>query len=101
MCLLILNDEARHVEFHADWLGAYLSRLLPMEMGLWRAQFQFLFTVAAGVAWFDHRAALTFCGARRSEFFAEARHECICFLRQLELHANAAVRPRVRSVVSL
>jgi hypothetical protein len=100
MCALILNDEARHVEFHADWLGAYLSRLLPMEMALWRAQFQFLFTAAACVAWLDHRTALSVCGLRRPEFFAEARRECICFLRQLELEADAAVRPRVRSVVS-
>lgn len=98
MCLLVLADEARHVEFHADWLGAYLSRLLPMEMALWRGQFQFLFTAAAAVAWLDQRGALTVCGARRSEFFAEARRECICFLRQLELQANASVRPLVASV---
>jgi hypothetical protein len=101
MCVLILNDEARHVEFHADWFGTYLSRLLPMEMTLWRTQFQFLFIAAACVAWFDHRAALSASGANRTEFFADARRECICFLRQLEFQANAAVRPRLGSVVSL
>jgi hypothetical protein len=101
MCVLILNDEARHVEFHADWFGTYLSRLLPMEMTLWRTQFQFLFIAAACVAWFDHRAALSASGADRTEFFADARRECICFLRQLEFQANAAVRPRLGSVVSL
>jgi hypothetical protein len=101
VCSLVLKDEAQHVEFHADWLGTYLSRLLPMEMALWCTQFQFLFAGAACVAWLDHRAALSVTGARRREFFAEARRECVCFLRRLELHAHAALQPGVQSAASL
>ena len=86
-CTLILQDEARHVDFHADWFGDFQSRLLPLERALWNAQFQALFSAAAHVAWIDHRVCLAACGANRVEFFREARRECIRFLRQLD---NAA-----------
>jgi hypothetical protein len=87
-CALLLADEACHIEFHAEWLGDFLSRLLPLESAIWCAQFQALFTAAAQVAWFDHRAALRASGANRREFFHEARQECIRFLRQLERKAS-------------
>jgi rubrerythrin len=95
VCVLLLRDEASHVAFHADWLGEFHKRLLPMERAVWSAQFQVLFTVAAQVAWIDHRAALSSTGARRAEFFREARAECIDFLEQIS--ASAAVR-RVAAV---
>jgi hypothetical protein len=87
-CALLLADEARHIDFHADWLGDFQSRLLPLEGAAWRAQFQILFTVAAEVAWIDHRAGLGAAGSNRREFFQEARRECIRFLRSLELNAR-------------
>jgi hypothetical protein len=86
-CSLLLQDEAQHIAFHADWLGSFLCRLLPMEVGAWRMQFQILFTAAACVAWIDHRAALVSSGATRRKFFAEARHECIQFLAELQVSA--------------
>jgi hypothetical protein len=87
-CALILNDEAQHVAFHADWFGDFQSRLLPLERDVWRAQFQILFAVAAKVAWVDHKAALVIAGANRPEFFHAARGECIRFLQRLERNAN-------------
>jgi rubrerythrin len=84
VCDRILRDEARHIDFHADWLGDFQSRLLPFERAGWSAQFQILFSVAAQVAWIDHGRCLTVAGASRREFFREARRECIHFLRQLE-----------------
>jgi len=86
-CALILNDEARHVDFHADWFGQFQARLLPLERAIWNAQFQLLFAAAANVAWIDHRSCLEACGANRSQFFHEARRECIRFLNQLEQNA--------------
>lgn len=87
-CTLILKDEAQHVDFHADWFGDFQSRLLPMERDMWNAQFQLLFTVAAAVAWIDHRHCLKMIGANRAEFFREARRECIRFLNQLNHNAT-------------
>jgi hypothetical protein len=87
VCALLLKDEAQHIDFHADWLGDFQARLLPLERAAWSAQFQTLFTVAALVAWVDHRACLSMLGARRHEFFGAARRECIRFLRQLDLTA--------------
>lgn len=87
-CTLLLSDEARHIEFHADWLGDFQSRLLPLEGAVWRTQFQVLFALAAQVAWIDHRACLCASGSNRGEFFSEARRECIRFLRQLEWNAD-------------
>src|ERR1043166_6510347 len=40
VCDLILQDEARHVDFHADWFGAFQSRLLPIQRSAWNFQFQ-------------------------------------------------------------
>jgi hypothetical protein len=91
-CTLLLSDEARHIEFHADWLGDFLSRLLPLEGAAWRAQFQILFALAARVAWLDHCACLCASGSNRREFFSEARRECIRFLRQLERNASQQAR---------
>ena len=87
-CALLLRDEAQHVEFHVHWLGSFLSRLLPLEIGLWRTQFQALFSAAAVVAWIDHREALTASGSSRPEFLRQARQECIRFLHALELNAR-------------
>ena len=98
VCALILKDEAQHVDFHADWLGAFQSRLLPLERAGWNAQFQILFAAATQVAWLDHKAALSVAGANRHTFFGEARRECIRFLNQLERNATAAteeMRPSV------
>ncbi len=89
-CDRILRDEVRHIDFHADWLGDFQLRLLPLERAAWSAQFQLLFTVAAHVAWIDHRRCLVAMGARRDEFFREARRECIHFLRQLSSSADFA-----------
>ncbi len=83
-CALILKDEAQHINFHADWLGEFQSRLLPIECTGWNLQFQVLFAAAAQVAWIDHRRCLAVVGANRGEFFREARRECIRFLRQLD-----------------
>lgn len=84
VCDRILRDEARHIDFHAEWLGDFQLRLLPLERAVWSAQFQILFGVAAQVAWLDHRACLVATGANREEFFREARRECIHFLQQLD-----------------
>jgi hypothetical protein len=83
-CALILKDEAQHIDFHADWLGEFQSRLLPIERMGWSLQFQLLFKLAAEVAWIDHKQCLIVMGANRPEFFGEARRECIRFLNQLE-----------------
>jgi hypothetical protein len=90
-CELLLRDEAQHVEFHAQWLGEFLSRKLPLEVGAWRTQFQALFSAAATVAWIDHRDALFVARANRREFFRQARFECIQFLHQLELNTNQQI----------
>lgn len=87
-CALILKDEARHIGFHADWFGDFQSRLLPLERAIWNAQFQTLFSVAAEVAWVDHRACLLTCGASRTEYLREARRECIRFLKRLDQNAT-------------
>lgn len=83
-CDRILRDETRHIDFHAEWLGDFQWRLLPLERAAWSAQFQVLFTIAAQIAWIDHRFCLEALGAKRREFFREARSECIHFLKQLE-----------------
>lgn len=83
-CGLLLSDEARHIEFHADWLGDFMAKLLPLQAAIWRTQFQILFGLAARVAWFDHRDAMYASGSNRNEFFLEARRECIRFLRSLQ-----------------
>jgi len=88
VCDRVLRDEARHVDFHADWLGDFQLEFLPLERALWNAQFQILFCVAAPVAWFDHSDCLAIVGANRREFFREARRECIHFLRRLEGSAS-------------
>ena len=84
VCDRILRDEARHIDFHADWLGDLQLRLLPLERAVWSAQFQVLFSVAAQIAWVDHRSCLVAAGANHAEFFREARRECIHFLKQLD-----------------
>ena len=94
-CGLLLRDEAQHVQFHADWLGDVLSRLLPIEASAWRTQFQTLFSAATMVAWTDHRSALKAAGSERREFFREARKECIRFLHQLELNLKQVVQTLV------
>jgi len=86
-CHLILQDEAQHLDFHAEWLGDFQARLLPLERGAWNAQFQILFSAASEVAWLDHKPALLVSGANRRESFREARRECIRFLQQLERNA--------------
>jgi len=83
-CDRILRDETRHIDFHAEWLGDFQWRLLPIERATWSAQFQLLFGLAAQVAWMDHRSCLSALGVKRSEFFREARAECIHFLKQLD-----------------
>jgi hypothetical protein len=84
VCDRILRDESRHIDFHADWLGDLQLRLLPLERAAWSAQFQILFAVAVQIAWIDHRRCLVATGANRTEFFREARRECIHFLQQLD-----------------
>jgi hypothetical protein len=91
VCVRILSDEERHIDFHADWLGDFQSRLLPLERAGWSAQFQTLFGIAAQVAWTDHKRCLSAMGANRREFFREARRECIRFLKQLEESAAGNV----------
>ena len=96
-CALLLRDEARHVEFHAHWLGDVLSRLLPLEASAWRTQFQALFSAAAAVAWIDHHGALIVSGSDRREFFRECRRECIHFLYMLDLNATREIALLVRA----
>ena len=90
-CALLLKDEIQHVEFHAHWLGDVLSRLLPIEVSAWRTQFQVLFSAAAFVAWTDHHEALLSSGSSRTEFFREARGECIRFLHRVQVNAEQHV----------
>lgn len=91
-CALILADEKRHIEFHADWLGDFHARLLPLESAAWRGQFQILFALATRVAWFDHRKGLAAAGSTRGEFLLEARRECIRFLCSLAQNAEQRVK---------
>ena len=101
MCDLILKDEARHVDFHADWFGDFQSRLLPLEREIWNAQFQLLFAAATAIAWIDHRESLKSTGANRAQFFREARHECIRFLKRLGENAGqCANQSRVNLAIS-
>jgi rubrerythrin len=93
VCALILKDEAQHIDFHADWLGDFQSRLLPIECAVWNLQFQILFAAAAQVAWIDHRHCLDVVGANRREFFRAARCECIHFLKQLDWSVSQNVSP--------
>jgi hypothetical protein len=101
-CDLIVRDEAQHVDFHADWFGAFQSRLLPIERSAWNLQFQLLFTAAAYVAWIDHKVCLMLTGVNRREFFREARHECIRFLQRLgeNVGKSETIEASGRSVVS-
>jgi hypothetical protein len=92
-CSLLLRDEAQHIAFHAEWLGNFMARLLPLETACWAIQFQLLFSLAARVAWIDHGRALRAAGSCRREFFNEARGECIRFLRALQQNADRQVRP--------
>jgi len=100
-CALILKDEARHVDFHAEWFGDFQSRLLPVQCAMWKTQFQMLFATAVQVAWVDHRRCLRALGATRAEFLREAFRECIRFLKQLELKVNSASAEIPQGVVSL
>lgn len=93
VCDRILRDEGRHIDFHADWLGDFHWRLLPLERAAWSAQFQILFGLAAQIAWLDHRKCFHAIDANRREFFREARRECIYFLKQLEETVAQNVRP--------
>ena len=93
VCDRILRDEGRHIDFHADWLGDFQGRLLPLERAAWSAQFQILFGLAAQIAWLDHRQCFHAIGANRREFFREARRECIYFLKQLEGTVAQNARP--------
>lgn len=99
-CDRILRDETRHIDFHAEWLGDFQWRLLPLERAAWSAQFQVLFSIAAQIAWMDHRACLEALGAKRGEFFREARSECIHFLKQLERTAEQEINSAARRAVS-
>lgn len=99
VCALILKDEAQHIDFHADWLGDFQSRLLPIECEGWNLQFQILFAAAAQVAWIDHRHCLGAAGASRREFFREARRECIRFLRQLDAAVTQNANPVAQRIV--
>jgi hypothetical protein len=101
-CDLILQDEAKHVAFHADWFGAFQSQLLPVERAAWNLQFQLLFSAAAQIAWIDHKACLMLAGANRREFFRAARLECIRFLQRLDENVakNEGIQGSSRSVVS-
>lgn len=91
VCAIVLRDEAQHVAFHVDWLAHGQADLLPVERGLWSLQFQTLFTLAAQVAWIDHRSALQTTGSCRREFFLEARRECIAFLDALARSRSSVV----------
>ena len=80
VCALVLTDEARHVQFHHERFTDWQAHWLPLQIALWRAQFQILFLAVARVAWHDHRPALTAVGATRNEFLRQARRECAAFL---------------------
>lgn len=99
VCDRILRDEARHINFHADWLGDQQWRMLPLERAAWGAQFQILFGAAAHVAWMDHRHCLGAIGSKRSEFFREARRECIYFLNQLDRNVAGLTLEVTRTAV--
>ncbi|MEA3206994.1 MAG: hypothetical protein QOE70_51 [Chthoniobacter sp.] len=84
VCDLVLQDEARHVEFHSERFAANHAEWLPLERAVWAAQFQLLFLGATAVAWLDHGSALGFLGSSRREFLHEVRSECIRFLAMIE-----------------
>jgi hypothetical protein len=92
VCDLVLRDEAQHIAFHLDRFASDQASWLPLEQALWMIQFQALFLAAAAIAWLDHAPALCAIGAKRREFFREARKECIGFLRHLQeqWHTGAA-----------
>jgi len=101
VCDLILQDEAKHVDFHSDWFGAFQSQLLPIQRAAWNLQFQILFSAAARVAWIDHKTCLMLTGADDLEFFREARRECIRFLRRLAENVGTSEKVEAnRSAVS-
>lgn len=89
ICALILRDEAKHIEFHAERLGNEQQNWLPATRALWSAQFQALFVAAAAVAWIDHGECLTALGSSRDEFTRTARRECNRFLHRCAAHASA------------
>jgi hypothetical protein len=83
VCRIVLRDEARHVEFHIDHLGARQAQRLPLSLSALDTRFQMLYAAAAHVAWLDHGACLSALGVCRREFFDHARAECVRFLRGL------------------
>jgi hypothetical protein len=94
VCLLLLRDEAPHIDFHTCWLRDVQARWLPAERAGWSLQFQLLFAAAANMAWFDHREGLKSSGGNKREFFGIARRECIQFLRQLgESRSDLTAKP--------
>ena len=80
VCELILADEARHVDFHADRFAAWQDHWLPLQRDLWSAQFQLLLVAATRLAAWDHRAALAAAGQTRRGLLRQTRREAKGFL---------------------
>ena len=85
---LMLRDEAGHVSFHQDRLGARWRSYLPFERVLWSAQFQALVLAAIRVAWLDHGPCLRKLGYTKRDFIARTRQVAIEFLDGLQAQAS-------------
>ncbi len=84
VCGLMLGDEVRHLEFHADRFAAWQARWPARRRKLWVIQFRLFFVATVVAAWFDHREALLAVGSNRREFLRQASRECQGFLARRE-----------------
>lgn len=101
MCGLILRDEAGHVAFHRDRLGAAGGSPCGPWGALWRLQFWVCGHFAATVLWISHRACLTGIGGSRTEYFGEVRRQLRRFLVALAADRRPAVSTCVEPFGSL
>jgi hypothetical protein len=83
-CACLCRDEVAHIAFHVDLFRERLGGWLPLEVGMWRAQFQLLFLAAERLVWWDHGRALRGQNISRHEFRRQSRRACVDFLRRLE-----------------
>jgi hypothetical protein len=84
VCVLMLGDETRHLQFHADRFADWQAAWPKWGLRLWAGQFRLVFAAAVGAAWLDHRLALTALGATREDFLVEAGRHLSDFLARVE-----------------
>jgi hypothetical protein len=88
VCRLVMRDEARHLEFHRDYFCGRCTSRAAWRRRLWSAQFAFVASTVAQVAWLDHRGCLHAYGIDRGLFLA--------LVRALTRHVASGVQPRAR-----